>query len=159
MLSPAITEALTAGAVTKRFGGLVAVDNMSFKLAEREVLGLIGPNGSGKTTMMNLISGALKPSAGEISVYGEAVTGIGAAGMTAPLARTRQAMPDPVVVIATGADAISGGLFAGGYATGGGAAGQLDVDVWVPGSPATPFSLLHGILLALGRVPAARRGA
>ena len=38
MLSPAITEALTAAAVTKRFGGLVAVDNMSFKLAEREVL-------------------------------------------------------------------------------------------------------------------------
>ena len=78
MLSPAITEALTAAAVTKRFGGLVAVDNMSFKLAEREVLGLIGPNGSGKTTMMNLISGALKPTSGEISVYGEAVTGSGA---------------------------------------------------------------------------------
>ena len=59
MLSPATTNALTAAGVTKRFGGLVAVDDMSFSLAEREVLGLIGPNGSGKTTMMNLISGAL----------------------------------------------------------------------------------------------------
>lgn len=80
-------------------------------------------------------------------------TGIGATGMTAALARTREAMPDPVIVIVAGADAISGGLFRGGYAGTGGAAGRLDVDVWVPGSPATPFDLLQGILLALGRVP------
>ena len=46
----------------KRFGGLVAVNDMSFELRENEVLGLIGPNGSGKTTMINLISGALKPT-------------------------------------------------------------------------------------------------
>jgi branched-chain amino acid transport system ATP-binding protein len=75
MLSVAPGEALAAAGVTKRFGGLVAVDNMSFTLAEKEVLGLIGPNGSGKTTMMNLISGALKPSAGQISVYGHAIAG------------------------------------------------------------------------------------
>ena len=56
------TAALRVEGVTKRFGGLVAVDNMSFELAENEVLGLIGPNGSGKTTMLNLISGALKPT-------------------------------------------------------------------------------------------------
>jgi branched-chain amino acid transport system ATP-binding protein len=68
MLSPATTNALTAAGVTKRFGGLVAVDDMSFSLAEREVLGLIGPNGSGKTTMMNLISGALKPTSGASNV-------------------------------------------------------------------------------------------
>jgi branched-chain amino acid transport system ATP-binding protein len=74
----AATDALSAAAVTKRFGGLVAVENMSFRLAEKEVLGLIGPNGSGKTTMMNLISGALKPSSGEIRLYGDAIAGIGA---------------------------------------------------------------------------------
>ncbi len=68
--------------------------------------------------------------------------------------RTRAAMPDPVVTIAAGTDAISGGLFAHGYSSGGGVGSLLDVDVWVPGSPASPFSLLHGILLALGRVPA-----
>ena len=85
------------------------------------------------------------------------VTGVGSAGMTAPLQRTRAAMPDPVVVIAAGADAISGGLLGGGYISRGGAADHLDVDVWVPGSPATPFALLHGILLALGRVPTAGR--
>jgi ABC-type branched-subunit amino acid transport system ATPase component len=47
---------------------------MSFALAENEVLGLIGPNGSGKTTMMNLISGALKVTSGEIRLYGEAIS-------------------------------------------------------------------------------------
>jgi ABC-type branched-subunit amino acid transport system ATPase component len=53
-------------AVSKRFGGLVAVDELSFDVHENEVLGLIGPNGSGKTTVINLISGALRPSRGEI---------------------------------------------------------------------------------------------
>ena len=62
---------MSVDGVSKRFGGLVAVDNMSFDLAKNEVLGLIGPNGSGKTTMLNLISGALKPSAGAIRLYGD----------------------------------------------------------------------------------------
>ena len=70
-------DALTVGDVTKHFGGLVAIQNMSFALAENEVLGLIGPNGSGKTTMMNLISGALRPSSGEIRLYGDDIAGIG----------------------------------------------------------------------------------
>ena len=52
--------------VSKRFDGLLALNHMSFAVRENEVLGLIGPNGSGKTTMMNLISGALKPSEGDI---------------------------------------------------------------------------------------------
>jgi len=60
--------------VTKRFGGLVAVNGVSFDLARNEVLGLIGPNGSGKTTMLNLISGALKPTAGTIRLDGKDVT-------------------------------------------------------------------------------------
>jgi Ni,Fe-hydrogenase III small subunit/ferredoxin len=81
------------------------------------------------------------------------VTGIGAASMRAPLARTRAAMPDPVVVIAAGTDATAGGLLRASYAGSGGIGGLLDVDVWVPGSPASPFSLLHAILLALGRLP------
>ncbi|NJN39987.1 MAG: ABC transporter ATP-binding protein [Gammaproteobacteria bacterium] len=52
--------------VSKRFGGLLAVDDLSFSVRENEVMGLIGPNGSGKTTVMNLISGLLKPTDGEI---------------------------------------------------------------------------------------------
>jgi len=81
------------------------------------------------------------------------VTGIGAPGMRAPLARTREAMPEPVVVVAVGTDAASGGLFAEGYATAGGVGDLIDVDVWVPGSPASPFGILHGLLLALDRLP------
>ena len=87
------------------------------------------------------------------------VTGVGAAGMAAPLRRTREAMPDPVVVIAAGTDAISGGLFGDGYSSGGGVGDLVDVDVWVPGAPASPFSLLQGILLALDRLPAAHAGS
>lgn len=52
--------------VTKRFGGLVAVNDLSFDVHQHEVMGLIGPNGSGKTTMMNLISGALPVTGGDI---------------------------------------------------------------------------------------------
>ncbi len=77
--------------VTKRFGGLVAVNDMSFALAENEVLGLIGPNGSGKTTMMNLISGALRPTAGEIRLYGDDIAGVGASRIASKgVARTFQ---------------------------------------------------------------------
>jgi ABC-type branched-subunit amino acid transport system ATPase component len=53
-------------AVSKRFGGLLAVDQLSFSVREHEVMGLLGPNGSGKTTVMNLISGALRPTEGDI---------------------------------------------------------------------------------------------
>jgi len=80
-------------------------------------------------------------------------TGIGTAGMTEPLRRTLDAMPAPKVVIAVGADAISGGLIGGGSTGNMGISQLVDVDVWVPGAPASPFSLLHAILLALGRLP------
>jgi Ni,Fe-hydrogenase III small subunit/ferredoxin len=84
------------------------------------------------------------------------VTGIGAAGMVAPLQRTREAMPDPVVVIAAGVEAVSGGVLHASYSGRGGIGEILDVDIWVPGSPATPFALMHAILLALGRLSASR---
>lgn len=84
------------------------------------------------------------------------LTGAGALAMIAPLRRTQVAMPNPVVVVAVGTDAISGGLTSPTYATTGGLAGEIDVDVWVPGSPPPPFAILHGILLALGRLPAGR---
>ena len=87
------------------------------------------------------------------------VTGIGADGMAGPLRRTLEAMPGPTVVIAAGTDAVSGGLIGSGYTGGTGISGLVPVDVWVPGSPASPFSLLHGILLALDRVPTTVQGA
>jgi|TARA_B110000114_G_scaffold176557_1_gene207343 branched-chain amino acid transport system ATP-binding protein len=61
---------LSVKGVTKRFGGLVAVNGISFDVGNHEMIGVIGPNGSGKTTMMNMISGVFKPSAGHISMKG-----------------------------------------------------------------------------------------
>ncbi len=78
------------------------------------------------------------------------VTGAGSAGMAGPLRRTWAAMPAPKVVVAAGTDAVSGGLPHPTYATRGGIASMVPVDVWVPGSPPSPFSLLHAILLAVG---------
>lgn len=67
---------LVIHALTKRFGGLTAVDEMSFAVNAGEIIGLLGPNGSGKTTTMNLISGALKPTTGEIRLNGQQIAGL-----------------------------------------------------------------------------------
>ena len=67
---------LSVKAVTKRFGGLVAVSGMSFDVAQHEMVGVIGPNGSGKTTMLNMISGAFKPTEGRISLKGRVISGL-----------------------------------------------------------------------------------
>ena len=65
---------LSVNSVTKRFGGLVAVNNCSFDIAAHEMVGIIGPNGSGKTTVLNMISGAFKPTAGRISLRGRTIS-------------------------------------------------------------------------------------
>lgn len=65
---------LTLSNVTKRFGGLVAVNAMDFEVAEHQVMGLIGPNGSGKSTTLNLISGLFAPTSGVISLRGTPIT-------------------------------------------------------------------------------------
>ncbi len=59
--------------VTKRFGGLTAVDNVSFNVQEGEILGLIGPNGAGKTTLVNVITGADSLTGGEVVFRGQSV--------------------------------------------------------------------------------------
>ena len=66
---------LTVGGVTKRFGGFTALSDVSFEVREGEILGLIGPNGSGKTTMFNCISGAFPPTAGSIRFQGQEIAG------------------------------------------------------------------------------------
>ncbi|MBT9281124.1 MAG: ATP-binding cassette domain-containing protein, partial [Hydrogenibacillus schlegelii] len=62
--------------VSKRFGGVVAVDDVSFSVEEGEILALIGPNGSGKTTLFNLITGVFRPTAGEIVFQGARIDGL-----------------------------------------------------------------------------------
>jgi len=61
--------------LTKHFGGITAVLNVSFELKEGEFLGIIGPNGSGKTTLVNLITGFVKPDSGRVTYSGKNITG------------------------------------------------------------------------------------
>jgi len=67
---------LTVSGLTKRFGGFTALNSVSFEVREGEILGLIGPNGSGKTTAFNCVSGALPLTAGSIRFLGEEIAGL-----------------------------------------------------------------------------------
>jgi branched-chain amino acid transport system ATP-binding protein len=67
---------LEAKSLVKSFGGLVAISNLDLSVEKGEIVGLIGPNGSGKTTSFNLISGFLKPDKGEVRFNGEDITGL-----------------------------------------------------------------------------------
>jgi branched-chain amino acid transport system ATP-binding protein len=63
--------------VSRHFGGVMAVDDVSLSLAEGEILGLIGPNGAGKSTLFNLLSGVVRPDQGKIRFAGEDITAFG----------------------------------------------------------------------------------
>ncbi|MGI9569255.1 MAG: ABC transporter ATP-binding protein [Desulfobulbia bacterium] len=71
-----VDSILVVDQLTKRFGGFVALDSVSFELKENERLGLIGPNGSGKTTMINCVSGALFNDAGKVIFQGQDISEI-----------------------------------------------------------------------------------
>jgi branched-chain amino acid transport system ATP-binding protein len=66
---------LTVEKLCKSFGGLKAINNLDFAVEEGEIIGIIGPNGSGKTTALNLLTGFLKPNLGTITFRGENITG------------------------------------------------------------------------------------
>jgi branched-chain amino acid transport system ATP-binding protein len=86
---------LVVDGLTKSFDGFLAVKNVSFEVAEGEILGLIGPNGSGKSTTFNLIAGALKPSAGSVRFRGAEIGGLPAYRVAhAGIGRTHQ-IPKP----------------------------------------------------------------
>jgi branched-chain amino acid transport system ATP-binding protein len=70
-----MTALLTLDKVSKRFGGLQAVKDLSFEVREGEILGLIGPNGAGKSTLFNLINGVFAPDTGRITFAGTDITG------------------------------------------------------------------------------------
>ncbi len=77
---------LDVQSLTKRFGGLTAVSDVSFGLADGEILGIFGPNGSGKTTLLNVVSGIMAPSAGRVlwrdrPIHGHKPHEIAAAGL------------------------------------------------------------------------------
>lgn len=68
---------LEGESITRHFGGLAAVSDVSFYVDEGEILGLIGPNGAGKTTLFNLISASLKPKSGRFTYKGKNITRLG----------------------------------------------------------------------------------
>jgi branched-chain amino acid transport system ATP-binding protein len=71
-----MAEALVIRGLSKRFGGLRAVQDVSFSVQENETVALIGPNGAGKTTSFNLITGFHRPDSGSVSAYGREITGL-----------------------------------------------------------------------------------
>jgi branched-chain amino acid transport system ATP-binding protein len=90
---------LALSGVTKRFGGVVALESVSFEVAENEIVGLMGPNGAGKTTLLNTIAGSFAPDAGSIHFKGRAITGLApheACGLG--IGRTYQ-IPQPFVTL------------------------------------------------------------
>src|SRR3954470_3206431 len=86
---------LLVDGLTKSFDGFLAVKNVSFEVAEGEILGLIGPNGSGKSTTFNLIAGAFRPTSGSVRFRGDEIGGLPADRVAhAGIGRTHQ-IPKP----------------------------------------------------------------
>jgi branched-chain amino acid transport system ATP-binding protein len=67
---------LSAEGIAKRFGGLSALEDITFSIAQGEIFGLIGPNGAGKTTLFNLLTGIYRPDAGRFVLSGHDITGL-----------------------------------------------------------------------------------
>lgn len=86
------------------------------------------------------------------------VTGSVTRAMEDPLRQTYEAMPDPRLVVAVGACACSGGIFGPSAFSRGGVGEVLPVDVLIPGCPPSPLTLIHGLLLALGRAEQRMQG-
>jgi branched-chain amino acid transport system ATP-binding protein len=77
--------------LTKYFGGVAALKDVSFDVAEKQICGFIGPNGAGKTTLFSVITGAYKPTRGKVRLRGADVTGMGSAALVKKgVARTHQ---------------------------------------------------------------------
>ncbi|HEX9044996.1 MAG TPA: ABC transporter ATP-binding protein [Candidatus Limnocylindrales bacterium] len=124
---------LKAERVTKRFGGLVAVNNVDFTIPSRSIVSLIGPNGAGKTTFFNIIAGLYDPSAGAIEFRGRSM-----------IARSRRTFLEPVLwvvpALIVGLVGYVIGAIATGDATEGAAAGI------VPGSIVLTVMMLSAIV-------------
>src|SRR5205085_10162439 len=95
---PRMTALLEARGLTRRFGGVVALDALDLDVAANEILGLIGPNGSGKTTFFNVVTGIYAPHAGRVAFAGGDLTGASPqavyhAGISRTFQRSRLSLP------------------------------------------------------------------
>jgi len=99
--------------ITKHFGGVTALMNVSFTIEPGSFVGVIGPNGSGKTTLFNVISGTHRPSDGDVVFEGQTVTGMGPHKICrAGIARTFQ-IPQPIKSMSIVENVMLGALFGG----------------------------------------------
>jgi branched-chain amino acid transport system ATP-binding protein len=113
MTEQSVARLVETDGVTKRFGGLVAVNAVSVYASEGEIFGLIGPNGAGKTTLFNLLAGSMPPDGGRILFNGRDVTKTSAAEMCElGLTRTFQ-NPRPFRTLSTLRNAMVGGITRG----------------------------------------------
>jgi branched-chain amino acid transport system ATP-binding protein len=121
-----VTPLLVLKNLSRRFGGLLALDGVSLSLREGEIVGLIGPNGAGKTTFVNVITGVLKPSSGSIEFDGHRIDGLRPDRISrSGIARTFQIVqPFPRLTVRENVAAAA--LFAGGIETQAEAAGVAD---------------------------------
>ncbi|MGO9570002.1 MAG: ABC transporter ATP-binding protein [Desulfomonilaceae bacterium] len=104
---------LTVKGITKRFGGLSALTNVSFTIEAGSFVGIIGPNGSGKTTLFNVISGVYGPSKGDVVFEGSTVTGLSPHKIChAGIARTFQ-IPNPIKTMSIVENVMLGLVFGG----------------------------------------------
>src|SRR3954451_17636536 len=97
-----MSEFFKVDGLTKRFGGLTAVNNVTFELRRDQIVGLIGPNGAGKTTLLRLITKILRPESGRIVFNGEDITGLPPRelverGIAGPFQNPRPFRPLPIV--------------------------------------------------------------
>lgn len=75
IMTPSSPDALRVTGLTKAYGAMLAVNDLSFHVEQGEILGISGPNGAGKTTMFDVITGLSTPSAGRVELFGEEITG------------------------------------------------------------------------------------
>ena len=102
---------LSVDRVTKRFGGLVALKDVTFSVRKGEVVGLMGPNGAGKTTLLNVIAGEYSPDGGKISFNGQDITNLPSHKVChLGIARTYQ-IPQPFVTLTARENLLVSGVF------------------------------------------------
>lgn len=112
-----MTALLTLTDVSRKFGGLLALDSIDLSLTEGEIIGLIGPNGAGKTTFVNVVTGVLKPTSGSITFNDKRIDGLRPDLVARTgIARTFQIV-QPFPRMSVRENVAAAALFAGGIAT------------------------------------------
>jgi branched-chain amino acid transport system ATP-binding protein len=110
-----VSPVIEVQGVSKRFGALTVIDDLSFSLAPGEALGIVGPNGAGKTTTLNMIAGDLRPNAGTVHFAGRDVTGVAAhRRCRLGIGRTAQ-LPRPFTGLTVFENVLVGATFGGAH--------------------------------------------